>query len=72
MEACKLDYKNCFTKLRFRAQLKRACDSNGVLKDMASWNMPTFVEKRLVSTLTVQMTSYEDSETTHRQLKAGE
>lgn len=48
------------TKLSFLRQLKKACDSNGVLKGVAMWLPSFFMLKSLAAPATIQMTPGKD------------
>lgn len=72
MKVHKFDNKDPITVLRFRSQLKHACDSNGVSAGLPLWVMRNFMIDGLSSSLTVRMTPRGDAMGDYSLAKVGE
>lgn len=72
MKVNELVYKDPILVLRFLAQLKKACDSNGVFKGMVLFVLTKYMKDAPASSLKVEITPHKDDETTYRLPKTGE
>lgn len=65
-KAYKFDEKDTIEMFYFLAQLKRACNCNGVSEGEALWIVATSIKDRLAPVLTSWITFPKDNKTTHR------